>query len=150
MDISEVLHAAVAGGYQIDGSDGIATAFSGANREYSVWTRSDNQSSFMIPVHDTFLDPVFWHALGRALGWDAPCALVITCVHAQHECRRADGAYWMYQWHCFIQHLAEGNSPDAFFAHLPTPRPCNAPRPPGRRSRPPEDDASSSCTRPRL
>ena len=36
MDISEVLHTAVVGGYQIDGSDGIATVFSGANREYSV------------------------------------------------------------------------------------------------------------------
>ena len=104
----------------------------------------------MIPVHDTFLDPAFWHALGRALGWDALCALVITCVHAQQECRRADGAYWMYQWHCFIQHIAEGDPPDAFFARLPTPRPCNAPRPHGRRRRQSGDDASSNFTRPLL
>jgi hypothetical protein len=25
---------------------------------------------------------------------------------------------WMYQWHCFIQALADGNTPEAFFAHL--------------------------------
>ena len=34
MDISEVLHAAIVGGYHIDGSDGVATSFSGANSEY--------------------------------------------------------------------------------------------------------------------
>jgi hypothetical protein len=25
----------------------------------------------------------------------------------------------MYQWHCFIQALADGNTPEAFFAYLP-------------------------------
>jgi hypothetical protein len=24
----------------------------------------------------------------------------------------------MYQWHCFIQAIADGNTPEAFFAHL--------------------------------
>ena len=31
------------------------------------------------------------------------------------------GYYWMYQWHCFIQHIAQGQTPDAFFASLPHP-----------------------------
>jgi hypothetical protein len=26
----------------------------------------------------------------------------------------------MYQWHCFIQVLADGNTPKVFFAHLPS------------------------------
>jgi hypothetical protein len=108
MTIAEVLHAAIAGGYHIDGSDGVATEYGGANSEYSVWTRTDNHSSFMIPLHETWLDPAFWRALGRALGWDTPCALAITCGSGQEARRRGDGAYWMYQWHCFIQHLADG------------------------------------------
>ena len=119
MTINEALNAAVAGGYHVEESDGIATCFSGANSEYSLWTRTDNHSSFMIPVYETFLDPAFWQALGRALGWDAPCALAITCVAGQAEGRRGHGAYWMYQWHCFIQQIAQGNSPEAFFASLP-------------------------------
>ena len=98
----------------------------------------------MIPVHDTFLDPAFWHALGQALGWDAPCALVITYVHAQEECRRADGVYWMYQWHCFIQHIADGDPPDAFFARFPT---ATASRPRGRRRRQSGDNVSANFTR---
>ena len=125
MTIQQALHTAVTGGYQVEGSDGVATYFSGANSEYSAWTRTDNHSSFMIPMPETFLDPAFWHALGRALGWDVPCALAITCGSGQEACRRGDGAYWMYQWHCFIQHLADGDAPDAFFARLPPP-PCAA------------------------
>jgi len=56
--------------------------------------------------------------LGRALGWDAPCDLTITCVHGDEEHQRCHGYYWMYQWHCFIQALADGNTPEDFFAHL--------------------------------
>jgi hypothetical protein len=91
MTIAEVLHAAIAGGYHIDGSDGVPTEYGGANSEYSVWTRTDNHSSFMIPLHETWLDPAFWRALGRALGWDTPCALAITCGSGQEACRRGDG-----------------------------------------------------------
>jgi hypothetical protein len=125
MTIQEVMHAAIAGGYHIVGSDGTATTYSGVNSEYSAWTRTDNHSSFLIPLQETFLDLAFWHALGQALGWDAPCDLAITCGPGQEECRCRDGAYWMYQWHCFIQHLANGDSPDTFFARLsrrPAPR----------------------------
>jgi hypothetical protein len=25
----------------------------------------------------------------------------------------------MYQWHCFIQAIADGNTPEVFFANLP-------------------------------
>ena len=119
MTIQEAVNTAVAGGYHIHGSDGIATVYTGANSEYSAWTRTDNHSSFMVPVQETFLDPAFWHALGRALGWDAPCDLAITC--GDETCQRCHGAYWMYHWHCFIQHLADGHPPDAFFARLATP-----------------------------
>jgi hypothetical protein len=119
MTIHEALNTAIAGGYHIEGSDGVTTEYGGANSEYSVWTRTDNHSSFMIPVHETLLDPAFWRALGQALGWDAPCDLAITCRHGDEECWHGHGTYWMYQWHCFIQHLAQGGTPETFFARLP-------------------------------
>jgi hypothetical protein len=119
MTIQEAINAAVAGGYHLHGTDGVATVYTGANNEYSAWTRTDNHSSFLIPVQETFLDPAFWHALGRALDWEAACDLAITCGHGHEACRRCHGSYWMYQWHCFIQHLADGQPPEAFFASLP-------------------------------
>jgi hypothetical protein len=121
MTIQEAVNTAVEGGYHIHGSDGVATVYTGANSEYSAWTRTDNQSSFLIPVEETFLDPAFWQALGRALGWEGACDLAITCVHGHEECRHCHGYYWMYQWHCFIQHIADGQPPDAFFASLSHP-----------------------------
>jgi hypothetical protein len=121
MTIQEAVDIAVEGGYHLHGTDGVATIYTGANSEFSAWTRTDNHSSFMISVHETFLDPAFWRALGRALGWEETCELAITCVRGQEECRRCHGSYWMYQWHCFIQHLANGQPPDTFFASLPHP-----------------------------
>jgi len=67
MTITEVLHHATQGGYHIKGADGTDTAYAGANSEYSVWIRTDNDSSFIVPVADTFLDPHFWQALGQHL-----------------------------------------------------------------------------------
>ena len=120
MTMAEVLQKATEGGYHLYGSDGMDTDYGGANSEYSVWTRKDNESSFIVLTEKTFLDPQFWQALARALGWREGCDIVITCVHGEEECRQCRGSYWMYQWHCFIQALAEGNTPDAFFAHLPS------------------------------
>ena len=118
MTVQEALNKANEGGYHIYGSDGMDTLYEGANSEYSVWTRKDNESSFIVLTEKTFLDPQFWQALGRALGWNEACDLAISCVHGHEECQCCRGSYWMYQWHCFIQALADGNTPEAFFAHL--------------------------------
>ena len=125
MTIAEALQKAVAGGYHIHGSDGMGTTYAGASRQFSAWTRHDNDSSFLIPVEETFLDPRFWQALGRALGWQEACTLSISYEQGHAECRRCQGYYWMYQWHCFIQAIADGNTPEVFFAHLlPSPTPA--------------------------
>jgi hypothetical protein len=50
-------------------------------------------------VDAIFLDPEFWRALGRTLGW-------------QHE------RVWKGQWQRFIDHLVQGKTPDSFFAQL--------------------------------
>jgi hypothetical protein len=118
MTVQEALNKATEGGYHIYGSDGMDTDYEGATNDYSAWTRKDNESSFIVPVEETFLDPRFWQALGRTLGWSERCDLAITCVHGEKECQRCRGYYWMYQWHCFIQAIADGNTPEAFFAHL--------------------------------
>src|SRR5881275_1731662 len=105
MTIQEALNTAVEGGYHLYGSDGMDTDYEGATNDYSAWTRKDNKSSFLVPTEETFLDPQFWQALGRALGWSEACDLAISCRHGEEECQSFRGSYWMYQWHCFIQAL---------------------------------------------
>ena len=119
MRVQEALDTAVEGGYHIYGSDGMDTYYAGANSEYSVWTRKDNKSSFIIPTEETFLDPHFWQALGRTLGWSEVCELAMSCKHhGEEEKQRYRGYYWMFQWLRFIQALADGNTPEAFFERL--------------------------------
>ena len=33
------------------------THYRGANDEYSAWTRTDTESSFLVPTEETLLDP---------------------------------------------------------------------------------------------
>jgi hypothetical protein len=56
MTIQEAVDTAVEGGYHLLGSDGVATVYTGANSEYSAWTRTDNHSSFIPTIclsHDS-------------------------------------------------------------------------------------------------
>jgi hypothetical protein len=55
-------------------------------------------------------DPLFWQALGKSLGW--------TDRHPKYDGTRQVTHEWNYHWHCFIEHCAEGKSPDEFFNSL--------------------------------
>ena len=102
MHIYEAIRIATTKGYHVHSFDGVATYYNGANNEWVVWTRTDNESSFMMTVEQTLLDPAFWQAFGRAL--------------------EIDGVYpygdWKHLWHAFIESLATGGTVEAFFAHI--------------------------------
>jgi len=120
MTIQDAVNKATQGGYHINGSDGVETYYSGANSEFSVWTRKDNDSSFMVAVEETFLDPEFWHALGRGLGYEdtrREGKLLLYFPTGYAADKKIDWAeYIMLR---FIDHLAEGQTPDSFFESLP-------------------------------
>jgi hypothetical protein len=113
MTIAEALQKAVEGGYRINGSDSMDTDEAGAHSVCSAWTRSDNDTPCGVSVHEAWLDPLFWRALGLALGWHdgvaTPCL-----IYEQ---------WWRQPWHRFIDHLADGHTPEAFFARVPCPQP---------------------------
>jgi hypothetical protein len=110
MTIQEAIHKAVEGGYHLHGSDGMDTDDDGAHRACSAWTRNDTASTWVAGVQASLLDPHFWRALGLALGWhegvDMKCLIY--------------NQWWRQPWHRFIDHLADGKPPEAFFEHLPS------------------------------
>lgn len=56
-----------------------------------------------------FLDPLFWQALGKAMGWK------------EWERESEDMRHqWRINWHRFIDHLAEGKDAESFFNELLT------------------------------
>lgn len=70
-----------------------------------------------------FLSPLFWQALGKAMGWKEEANLIITLEsyntgpeHLLHQSMEA--GYWRFYWHRFIDHLAEGKDAESFFSTL--------------------------------
>lgn len=64
------------------------------------------------------LDPTFWQCLGKSLGWDN---LMFCPVCSNGIGRDGDESFcekWKYHWHKFINHLADGKSPNDFFTEL--------------------------------
>jgi hypothetical protein len=106
MTIQEAMQKAVEEGYHVKSLDGLDTYYSGANTEWSVWTRKDTESSFMARVEETFLDGAFWQAFARGL--------------------ESDGGYpygdWQRLWYAFIGHVSDGGTFEDFFAHIAAPR----------------------------
>jgi hypothetical protein len=111
MTIAEALQKAAEGGYHIHGSDDMDTDDARAHSEFPAWTRTENDSTCVADVQEPLLDPHFWRALGLALGWHEGVAT--KCLVYEQ--------WWRQPWHRFIDHLADGHTPETFFARMPVP-----------------------------
>ncbi len=73
-----------------------------------------------------FLDLEFWQSLGNSLGWNSfsykkRIGTSSTSFKTKTiKITRKSGVKrnWVYHWHRFIDHLAEGGTPDEFFDKL--------------------------------
>lgn len=71
---------------------------------------------FHCSIHQLLLDPQFWQALGKALGWGDIC---INCHNSVSSCcEEKYNKDWKYYWHKFIDHLADGKDIESFFKTL--------------------------------
>lgn len=110
MTLQEVITKAIEGGYNTHG-----------------WVPGEYVS------HDaeciTFLDPLFWKSLGAAMGWNQGDIGVCSSCGSRGEaenhvkCNCSEPLpeiieEWLYQWHRFIDHLAEGKDAESFFESL--------------------------------
>ena len=113
MTIAEALTTAAEGGYHSNGAESRETEDEGAPREFSAWTRNDHDATGVAGVRAPWLDPHFWRALGLALGWHEGVETKCLIYHQ----------WWRQPWHRFIDYLADGHTPEAFFARVPCPQP---------------------------
>ena len=63
------------------------------------------------------LDPLFWQALGKAMGWGMWKSPEINASVIEEDYWEGK-TLWFYHWHRFIDHLASGGSADDFFKDL--------------------------------
>ena len=60
---------------------------------------------------DIFLDPLFWQALGKSLGWGRN-------IDGSKEQPFGNFKQWKLEWHYFIDFLAEGKTAEQYFETL--------------------------------
>ncbi len=83
---------------------------------HTEWTGYEWEEVFSSEAQRKFfLDPLFWQALGKGLGWDKEPQ------DACEECGASLGGY-EESWHSFIDHLAEGKDPESFFKNILPPQ----------------------------
>ena len=73
-----------------------------------------------ITLEKLLLDPKFWQYLGKSLGWREHSEFIgeekdTTMGHIRAYKNQAE---WLYQWHKFIDNLAEGRTVVDFFEKL--------------------------------
>lgn len=68
-------------------------------------------------VHSEWLDPLFWQAFGKSLGWFYPDGRSVA-KYTNNDPKRTQKDLWLWHWHCFIDHLAKGKDADSFFKNL--------------------------------
>lgn len=61
--------------------------------------------------------PLFWQALGNSLGWFYPDGRSVA-KYTNNDPKRTQKDMWLWHWHRFIDHLAEGKDIDIFFNDL--------------------------------
>jgi hypothetical protein len=90
MTIRQAIETAIKGGYNYE-----------AARDYMAGGPASRALIFM--------DVEFWRGLGRKLGWciDPACA----------ECD-VDTVQWLFEWHRFIDYLAEEKTIEQFFEEI--------------------------------
>lgn len=74
--------------------------------QFDMRNGHEGMATSMLSTDRVLLDPAFWQALGKAREWYKGIA-------PEHE-----PLYWKAHWHSLIDHLAEGEDVESFFATL--------------------------------
>ncbi|KKM66273.1 hypothetical protein LCGC14_1482830 [marine sediment metagenome] len=76
-----------------------------------------NRWFHVMRIETILLDPSFWRALGKSMEW-ARCKASWQYEKGFTIKNGKDSAEWVIRWHQFIDHLAEGGTPESYFEKL--------------------------------
>lgn len=118
MTIQQAIEKAVEGGYH-RGQIGTSPIVE-INCDFAITETKGERNHYGLAW--VWLDPLFWQSIGKAMGWSkelvcARCGLH-GCDNCYFENRWVIQQEWLYQWHRFVDALAEGKSAEDFFKEL--------------------------------
>lgn len=76
-----------------------------------AYARENLVTGFEGDIRFMVLDPLFWQALGKGLGWG-------DVLNSHPVYRNRFAHVWQVHWHYFIDHLAEGHSIEDYAGKL--------------------------------
>ena len=103
MKLEEIIKKAIEGGWK----NKIKQATPILSRRFGLKTA---QEMYFMWV---FSDPHFWQCLGKAMGWEDEVRL-----QWKNDRVPIGDTHWLYQWHSFIDYLAEGGTAEGFFKEI--------------------------------
>lgn len=121
--MNEAIKIAIEGGLK----EGEKWQFVRANKYWAIWL-DGNGTETPININNYLLDPLFWQALGKAMGAEGTVCILDGSEIEKNKCI-LNGHYdwdcdfipvWKWEWHRFIDHLASGGDAETFFADLIT------------------------------
>lgn len=121
--MQQAIQKAIEGGYR-----NIEDNYEIDGEKLRLYRKKDNATTALLEYEYLLLDPLFWQALGKSLGWESGqhphwsfTLLKEYDTHIEHggiSCKRLHP--WEAQMHRFIDHLAEGKNINSFFKELLT------------------------------
>ena len=119
MKIKEAIQKAIEGGYSLLslakklGIKNLGSVDVGTR--YILVSSYQGNTKQLCSFEKIFLDPSFWKALGKSLGWEEDLFYQASPVHS-HIGETMDESLWY--WLNLIRHLSEGGSIEDYFKDL--------------------------------
>lgn len=107
--MKEAIQKAIEGGYMSADGVSVADGLTEKNGFWQFFRGKENVGDKI--MEEIVLDPLFWQALGKALGWPE---------HNHLKRWGEETNSWYAQMHNFIDHLANRGTPESFFTSLLT------------------------------
>ena len=105
MKVEDAIKKAIQGGF--DKWTHLGTG--SAERMGEVPQNNKKLEAWLLKGDSIYLDASFWQSLRKTMGWKI----------GEHHCPACEAKHrWLYHWHHFIDHLAEGKSAEEFFKTL--------------------------------
>lgn len=118
--MEKAIKLAIEGGYKWKKSSNFRI-----NGQEIIWRNEAGSWIEQLLREQLLLDPLFWQALGKSLGWeehgDEYRLKGYMKMHKDGSVTsdlRSVWEGWQYAWHRFIDHLAEGKDAESFFTTL--------------------------------
>ena len=115
--MEKAIQKAIEGGWKYKGNS--KTDETVREGHVKVYVNDSEDTKLYIDSTLLLLDPLFWQALGKSLGWiDTTYTQRTGKIYAGRPVNIVHRQDWLSNWHKMVDHLANGGDIETFFKQL--------------------------------